>query len=302
MEPFFPPLRKSYYFRAGQHTLHLGQTTRLMGILNLTPDSFSQDGCFKDGIHDPQRNLDQALRLIEEGADILDVGAESTRPGARPVSVKEELHRLVPTLKLLSRKTKIPISVDTYKPKVAQKALELGASIINNIMGTTPDRTLLKMVRDHQAGIILMHIRGKPQTMQRAPRYRNLMEEIIRELQKSLEICLEIGIKSDRIVIDPGIGFGKTLQHNLEILRQLGELRRLDRPVLLGTSRKSFIGKILNRDFKDRLCGTVATIVVGIFNGAHFVRVHDVACSRDAARMADAILQLPNSNRAPHSL
>jgi len=247
-----------------------------MGIVNVTPDSFSQDGCLEKS-HEPHNvAINLARKHIREGADIIDIGGESTRPGAKRISVKEEISRVIPTIETLAKKTKVPISVDTYKPAVAKAALAAGASIVNNIMGSKPDPSLLKVVKNYNAAIILMHIQGTPRTMQRQIYYRDLTEEIIASLRNSIEKCLEIGIKSDKIIIDPGIGFGKTVEHNLEIVNRLGDFKTLRRPLLVGTSRKSFIGKVLSKDIGHRLIGTAATVCASILKGAHMVRVHDV--------------------------
>lgn len=264
-----------------------------MGILNVTPDSFSQDGCLssrRSASHGDERAIRRAHRLIHDGADILDVGGESTRPGAQPISVHEEIRRVVPVIAELAKNIRIPISVDTYKPLVAKEALEAGAAIVNNILGTKPKKELLKTVKNYNAAIVLMHIRGIPRTMQKNIRYHHLMAEIIGSLRNSIEKCLEIGIKSDKIIIDPGIGFGKTVVHNLEIINRLKAFHVLRRPLLIGPSRKSFIGHILGKDVSERLWGTLACVCASILNGAHIVRVHDVKAAKDAARMTDAIL------------
>ena len=281
--------RTRHIFQARGRRLLLGERTMIMGVMNLTPDSFSCDGLLSVS-RDPAAHLRFAQKLVRDGADILDIGGESTRPGARKISVGEELRRILPTLRLLVKKTTIPVSVDTYKPRVAMAALEEGASIINNIMGARPDVRLLKAVRDHGAGIVLMHMRGTPVTMQKNPTYRNVIKEIISELRYGVEKCLEIGIKKNRIMVDPGIGFGKTVEHNLDILRHLSDLNVLHCPVLVGTSRKSFIGRILDKDITARTIGTAATVCAAVLNGAHIVRVHDVAPMKQAAAMADAIL------------
>jgi len=262
-----------------------------MGVINLTPDSFSGDGILKKN---KQETLSSAVsfakKLIKDGADILDIGGESTRPGSKPVAASDEINRIIPVIKKLASQTKTPISADTYKPLVARHALDAGAAIINNIMGSRPNKKLLKAVQQYKASIVLMHIRGTPRTMQNNIRYRNLINEIIEELRKSIEICLEIGIKSDKIIIDPGIGFAKTAEQNLEILNRLTEFRVLKRPVLVGTSRKSFIGKVLDKDARNRLAGTTATVSAAILRGAHIVRIHDVKHIKEAVRMTDAIL------------
>ncbi len=267
-----------------------------MGVVNMTPDSFSGDGHWQG----TKKNLSKAIRyaqkLIHDGADILDIGGESSRPGAKQVSEKEELRRVIPLTTALAKKIKIPISIDTYKPIVAQHALDAGAAIVNNIMGINPDKNLLRMARNYDAAIVLMHMRGNPQTMQKNIKYNNLIKDIIAALRKSLENCLELGIKSDKIIIDPGIGFGKTATHNLEILNRLEKFKNLRRPVLIGTSRKSFIGKVINKNVGQRMWGSAASVAVSILKGAHIVRVHDVAAMRDVAVMTDAIIN-ENTNK-----
>lgn len=285
--------RPLFRFQAGSYTLNLGERTQIMGILNVTPDSFSRDGCLEKS---PKKSLARAyrraLRMIREGADILDVGGESTRPGASRIPAGEEIRRVIPVISKLAKKTKIPISVDTCKAEVARRALDAGAVIVNDIRGVRPNKALLRMVKNYNAAVVLMHIRGTPRTMQKRIFYKDLIPEILEALRKSLEICLEIGIKSDRIMIDPGIGFGKTVEHNCEILNRLDEFRCLNQPILVGTSRKSFIGKILDKDVEHRLYGTLASVCIGISHGAHAVRVHDAGEARDAARVVDAIVNL----------
>ena len=268
-----------------------------MGILNLTPDSFSQDGILARNKNDLPRVLNFAQKLIHQGCDILDVGAESSRPGSFKISAQEEVKRLIPVVSALSKKNKIPISVDTYKPIVARHALDSGASIINNIMGIQLDRRLLKMIGQYDAAIVLMHMRGTPRTMQKNIKYKNLLKEIILELNQSVEKCLEIGIKSDKITIDPGIGFGKTPLQNFEVIHHLKNFQVLNCPVLVGPSRKSFIGGILNKDVHSRLMGTAAAVCASILNGAHIVRVHDVEKMKEVAVVSDAILQYKRINK-----
>jgi len=258
-----------------------------MGIINVTCDSFSKDGLLKSS---RTKILNHAQRMISDGADILDVGGESTRPGAQQISLKEEIRRVIPIVEILAKKCSAPISVDTYKPEVARAALDAGAVIINNIMGTKVEKSLLGMIRDYKAALVLMHIKGTPATMQKNVRYGNIITEIKANLQKSVEKCLACGIKSDRIILDPGIGFGKTLAHNLTILNTLSSFASLKKPLLIGTSRKSFIGKTLNREVGDRLMGSAASVTASIFRGAHIVRVHDVSAMNDVALMSDAIL------------
>ena len=265
-----------------------GKRTLIMGIMNLTPDSFSGDGRSKNSA---SANLRYAKALVCSGADILDVGGESSRPGAAYVPVSREIARILPTIKLLAKHLDVPISVDTYKPEVAEACLAQGVSMINNIMGTQPDRGLLKIVRKHKAFIILMHMRGDPRTMQRKTAYRDVVRDVIGSLRNAVEICLENGIKKDRIIIDPGIGFAKTAEQNLQILNYLGEFQKLRLPVLIGTSRKSFIGRILNAEAQGRAWGTAATVALSIANGARLVRVHDVAAMKQVAVMTDAIMR-----------
>ncbi len=281
---------RDYSLKAKDFVLNYQERTLIMGVMNLTPDSFSQDGRLKSA-RTPAAHVRFAHQLIKQGADILDIGAESTRPGAQPISVDEEITRIIPTLKLLSKNCPIPISVDTYKPDVAKAALDAGASIINSIRGTTISKSFLKTVREYNAAIVLMHMRGTPQTMQKKTKYKNIVYEIIQELNRSMEFCLEIGIKKDRIIIDPGIGFAKTIDGNLEILNRLDELSSLHVPILIGTSRKSFIGALLNSPVNERVWGTAATVAVGIARGANIVRVHDVLAMKQVAAMTDAIVR-----------
>lgn len=283
--------RDNFIIRARRFRLTTGQKTRIMGILNLSPDSFSGDGRLVRRKSDIHKNLAFAGKLVEDGADIIDVGGESTRPGASAITLEEEITRVIPTLRLLTKRIKKPISVDTYKETVASHALDTGASIINNIMGVTASKSFLQMVKRYGAAIVLMHIRGNPRTMQKNLRYRHPINEIIETLRRAVEKCLEIGIKSDRIIIDPGIGFGKSVAHNLEIIRRLREFRILRHPILIGTSRKSFIGKILNQEVSGRLMGTAASVCAGVMAGAHIVRVHDVKEMRDVVQLTDCLVQ-----------
>ena len=263
-----------------------------MGILNLSPDSFSQDGINAKTPRDVQKVLRLALRLVREGADILDVGGESSRPGSHPIPTKEEIQRIIPAIKVLSQKIKIPISVDTYKPVVAQHALEAGAAIVNNIMGTHCEKIFLQMISRYNAAVVLMHIRGTPRTMQQNIHYQNLKKEVRKELRRAVDQCLDAGIKPHQIIVDPGLGFGKTAAHNLELIRDLNDFASLDCPLLVGPSRKSFIGWILKNEVEQRLTGTIAAVCASILNGAHLVRVHDVGEVKEAALMIDAIMNV----------
>jgi dihydropteroate synthase len=270
--------------------LHFGPKTHIMGILNVTPDSFSHDGCGK-GDDNGKLALTRARRLIAEGADILDVGGESSRPGSKPVSLQDELKRVLPVVERLHSQCQIPISVDTSKPQVAKAALEAGASIVNYIFGANPKQAMLEVVARNNAVIILMHMRGTPRTMQKNPQYTVLIDDIKREFFKSVEICLEFGIKSDKIILDPGIGFGKTVEHNLRILNRLREFQICKMPIAVGVSRKSFIGQILNQDHPpDRINGSIASACASVCHGAHIVRVHDVSQTREAIKVIDAIM------------
>lgn len=284
----------------GRFNLQLGLYPLIMGIINLTVDSFSQDGLLKGRVRRSllaEKALRLARKMLREGANLIDIGAESTRPGARPISVKEELSRIIPAVTKISDHLDIPISVDTYKPEVAQAAIEAGASIINNIMGTNPkfNVKIAKICAKGGAGLVLMHIKGKPATMQRRIRYKSLIVDIIASLKRAINCAREAGLNSKSIIIDPGIGFGKTAGDNLEIINRLSEFASLRRPILIGVSRKSFIGKVLNRDEKQRLFGTAASVSLAVANGAHILRVHDVSQMYDVARMSGAIVSYQNS-------
>lgn len=283
-------IRKTFILNARGRRLVLGEQTKVMGVVNLTPDSFSRDGRISRQRNDPASHVAYALRMQREGADIIDIGGESTRPGASVVSAAEEVKRVIPTIGLLRKRSKVFISVDTYKSEVAQYALDAGADIVNNIMGTRMTKSFLTMVRNYGTALVLMHMRGTPQSMQKKTKYKNLITNIIGELRNSLEKCLEIGIKSDKIIIDPGIGFAKTATQNFEILKRLSEFQKLRCPILVGTSRKSFIGKVLDADVSERAWGTAATITASVLNGSHIVRVHDVKEAKQVVMVADAIL------------
>jgi dihydropteroate synthase len=277
----------------GRYRLSLGNRSCLMAILNLTPDSFSGDGLLsKSQIPNPKSQIDDILRyvegLIRDGADIIDVGGESSRPGARAVSLKDELSRVIPVIRALANKIKIPISVDTYKPEVARQALDNGACIVNDICGLRNAR-MSKVVARHKAAVVIMHMQGKPRTMQKNPVYKSLIDEVIEYLQHAIRRGRDCGIREENIIVDPGIGFGKTAGHNLEILKRLSEFRVLGRPIMVGTSRKSFIGKILNAGPKERIFGSLASCVLAVHNGAHIVRVHDVKAVREALKVLDAV-------------
>jgi dihydropteroate synthase len=256
-----------------------------MGVINVTPDSFYRDSRRLD----PEKAVAQSVEMVRAGADIVDVGGESTRPGAAPVTVEEELHRIEPVITELRRSTDTLISVDTRKAAVAEKAIELGADIINDISGLVNDSRIAEIVAQAGAGLILMHMKGSPENMQDAPVYRDIMLEIRTFLDGAIRQAETAGVASGSILVDPGIGFGKTAVHNLQILNRLGVLASLGKPVLIGTSRKSFIGEVLDLTVEYRLYGTAATVVTSILRGAHVVRVHDEPEMIQVAHMTDAV-------------
>jgi dihydropteroate synthase len=279
-----------------RRALPIGRRTLVMGVINVTPDSFSGDGLGAD----LEAAVDQAWRMAREGADLLDIGGQSTRPGSEPVSVQEELDRVIPLVRRLrgAPPLPLPLSVDTNRASVAKAALEAGADIINDISGLRDDPKIAVVVAKYDAGLVLMHIQGTPDTMQQNPHYENLLAEVIEYLHAGIGRAIEGGVSLDSIWVDPGIGFGKTIEHNLELLRRLGELRVLGCPILVGTSRKGFIGRILAPLHggepprpADRVIGTGATVAISIANGADIVRVHDVAHAMEVVRVADAIVR-----------
>ncbi len=281
-------LRSDYKIDFRGRVLDLGSRTHIMGILNVTPDSFSDGGRYAE----QGAALEHAREMVSQGADIIDIGGESTRPGADPLTEEEEANRIIPIIERLSSERMAPISVDTYKSSVAKKALEAGASIVNDISGLRFSPDMARIVADHGAAVVLMHIKGTPRDMQMNPVYGDVIGEIMDYLDESAGIAVKAGIARDRILIDPGIGFGKTLEHNLEIIARLDELKTLGFPIVLGTSRKRFIGTILNiPEPRDRIEGTAATVALAIDRGAHIVRVHDVGPMTKIARMTDAIVK-----------
>lgn len=262
------------------------QSIQIMGIVNTTPDSFYDGGRF----YEKEKAVEHALRLAEEGAEIIDIGGESSRPGAQPVSEEEELRRVIPVIEGLRRRSGIPISVDTYKSKVAEKAIEAGANIVNDISALRMDRRMVEVVKKYKVAIVLMHMQGTPSTMQVNPSYEDVLKEIFDFLKERVDFASRNGIAFERIIIDPGIGFGKRLEHNLLILRHLERFKALNRPVLIGVSRKSFIGQILNLPEEERLEGTISAICLSIMKGANILRVHDVKEVRRAVEVAKAIM------------
>jgi dihydropteroate synthase len=263
----------------------LGTFPRLMGIVNATPDSFSDGGHFLD----PAAALQHALKLVEDGADILDIGGESTRPGAIPVPVDEELQRVIPLIERLAASTQIPISIDTMKARVAREALAAGATIVNDVSALQFDEQMIEVCADSDCGVIVMHMQGTPQTMQHSPHYENVVEEVREFLAGRVAALDAAGIAPERIVLDPGIGFGKTAAHNLDLLRNIERLRSLDRPVLIGHSRKRFLGKLLGKAIDERTAGTIGVSIALAQQHADILRVHDVAAVKDALRAWRAI-------------
>lgn len=270
------------------HSFNWGERTYLMGVLNVTPDSFSDGGEFNS----LSTALAQAGRLVAAGADILDIGGQSTRPGAQQISFEEEIKRVVPVIEALRSVLNVPISVDTTRAYVAQAAIEAGADIVNDISGGTFDPEMFPVVAKLGVPIVLMHIRGTPQTMQQLTDYQDLIAEIYEFLENQIAAAVAVGIERSRIIIDPGIGFAKTFEQNLEILRQLPKFHSLDVPILVGPSRKSFIGRILNQiEPKGRVWGTAAACCAAIAGSADILRVHDVLEMRDVCLVADAIFR-----------
>ena len=273
----------------GGRTFDFGSRTYLMGVVNVTPDSFSDGGRFLDA----EAAIAHGLQLAKAGADILDVGGESTRPGSPPVSTEEELARILPVLQGLKARTDVPLSVDTTKAAVAREALRAGAVLVNDISGFHFDPDLPRVTAEAGAACCLMHIRGTPETMQQAPQYEDVVDEVLAFLEEGVARAVAAGVPRERVLVDPGIGFGKTLGHNLFLLRRLGELRVLGLPVLVGTSRKSFLGRLTgDKPVGERLAATLGSVVtVAAAGDADFVRVHDVAEARDALTIAEAVRQ-----------
>jgi dihydropteroate synthase len=282
--------KDNFILNLGKYKLNLKSRTLIIGIVNLTPDSFSGDGLYRvSGIgYRVSDVVDFVEKMVGDGSDIVDIGGESSRPGAKAVSAKEEIKRVIPVIKALVKKIKVPISIDTYKPEVARQALDNGAVIVNDVTGLI-NLKMAKLVARYNAGVIVMHMKGNPRTMQRNPKYESLIDEIIEFLDKAINRAQDAGIDREKIIVDPGIGFGKTLEHNLEILKRLRELKVLGRPILVGPSRKSFIGKILNVGAKERLSGTLSACVLAVKNGANLVRVHDVKEVKQALKILDKI-------------
>lgn len=263
-----------------------------MGILNVTPDSFSDGGRYLD----PETAYAHATKLVEEGADIIDLGAESTRPGALPVTDREEWERLLPVLKRIRKEIQVPISIDTVRPEVAKKCLDAGADIVNDVSGLRRSGPgMAKVVKKFGAGLVLMHSRGTPETMQVSATYGDVVSDVMAELRESIRIATDAGVESEQIVVDPGLGFAKTTEQNLEIMKNLTAFHGLGLPVMIGPSRKSFIGQVTGREVNDREFGTAACVSSAVMNGIQIVRVHDVKAMRDVMRIAESIKRLSKS-------
>jgi dihydropteroate synthase len=287
--------RRKFHLRLPSGTLALGERTLVMGVLNITPDSFSDGGKFLDA----RCAMEHALEMERAGADLLDVGGESTRPGSAGTPVDTELARILPVLEGLRGALKIPISIDTRKSQVAEAAISAGAQIINDVSGLRSDPRIAEVAHRRGVPLILMHMRGEPRTMQKKPFARDVMKDVTQGLRASISVARKAGVAKSQIVIDPGIGFGKSFEQNYELLRQLPDLAKLGYPLLVGTSRKGFLGATLAHDGKsapagERLWATSATLTASILGGAHIVRVHDVAEMAQVARVADCLLDPAN--------
>lgn len=267
------------------HVLNLGQRTHVMGILNVTPDSFSDGGRYVK----VNKAVEHALEMAKEGADIIDVGGESTKPFSQNISRNEELDRVIPVIEAISKELTIPVSIDTYKGVVARESLKAGASIINDISALRFDPQMALVAAQAKVPLILMHMKGTPQNMQEAPAYDDVISEILNFLKDAIEHAKKAGVREDLIIVDPGIGFGKTFENNLQIIKELSRFNQLKVPLLLGSSNKAFIGHILDKAPDERDVGTMATIAAGVMNGAHIVRVHNVKKAVDTVRIIDAI-------------
>jgi dihydropteroate synthase len=291
--------RRKFWLKLASRTMVLGERTLVMGVLNVTPDSFSDGSKF----YSKEQAIEHALHMESAGADLVDIGAESTRPGSEGISPEEELKRLLPVLGGLRRLLKIPISIDTQKADVAEAALDAGAEIINDISGLSGDPRIAEVAARRRVPLILMHMRGEPRTMQKGPFARDVIKDILQGLRKSIAIARQTGVAKSQIILDPGIGFGKSFAQNYEVLQKLPQLAKLGYPLLVGTSRKGFLGATLARNGKpappeERIWGTAATVTASILSGAHIVRVHDVNEMVQVAHVADCIL---DTKRAPRN-
>jgi dihydropteroate synthase len=292
--------RRKFRLRLPSRALVLGERTLVMGVLNVTPDSFSDGGLFLD----PEAAVARASAMEAAGADIIDIGGESTRPGSNGISADEELRRVLPVIERLRGKIGIPISVDTSKAQVAEAAAAAGAEIVNDVTALRNDPRIAEVARRRKLPLILMHMRGEPATMQKKPFARDVLRDVTQGLRQAVAIALRAGVAKPQMILDPGIGFGKSYEQNCELLARLPELARLGFPILVGTSRKSFIGGALKREWRtlpgnERIWGTAATVAASILQGAHIVRVHDVAEMAQVAQVSDAILSPRLLRRQP---
>jgi dihydropteroate synthase len=279
--------RSKFSISWGKHSLEMGRKSLIMGVLNVTPDSFSDGGHY----FSKEQAVKQAIGLAADGADIIDIGGESTRPYAQKVSLEQEMERVIPVIEELSRIVDIPISIDTYKAKVAEAAVRARASIINDISALRFDPEMASVVKEAGVPVVLMHMKGTPGNMQDNPVYDDLMGEIISFFNETVDHAVKTGIRKEMIILDPGIGFGKSFDHNLIIIREFKKLADLGLPLLLGSSRKAFIGKIIDKTPEERDTGTMATVAAGILNGAHIVRVHNVKMAKETVKIVDAIME-----------
>jgi dihydropteroate synthase len=279
-------------------TISFSDGPLLMGIVNVTPDSFFDGGRFLD----PQAAVAHAWRLVEEGADLLDIGGESTRPGSVPVDETEERRRLIPVVTAVAKAVSVPISVDTSKAVVAKAAIDAGAVMVNDVTALRGDPAMVDAIVVSGVGVVLMHMQGTPQTMQKAPKYHDVVEEVEDFLAERVRFALERGVAKNQIMLDPGIGFGKTLAHNLDLLAQLRTFTKLGFPLLVGPSRKGFIGELVEQSVQDRAWGTAGAIALAVEQGAHVLRVHDVAGMKDVVKVAAAISRrIPSPLREQHA-
>ncbi len=283
-----PQVKRPNALKWLDYNLNLDSKTLIIGILNVTPDSF-----FDGGLHFRTDDaVRQGLRMASEGADIIDVGGESTRPFSDPMPLEEELRRVIPVIKVLSQEINIPISIDTYKAKVARQALEAGAKMVNDISAMRFDPAMGPLVAEAGVPIVLMHMKGTPKDMQANPTYNDLFGEIMGFLSKAIDQAVKIGIKRNLIIIDPGIGFGKSFDNNLNIIKELNKFRTLGQPILVGTSNKSFIGHVLDLPVECRETGTMATVAAAVINGANIIRAHNVKAARETVTIIDAIMKV----------
>ena len=276
---------KKFILDCGDTKLDLSKRTHIMGVLNVTPDSFYDGGRY----FNIEEAVERALELESEGADIIDIGGESSRPGADPVDIEEELHRTIPVIERLMGRISIPVSIDTRKSEVAEKAIHEGARIVNDISGLHHDPNMAPLIAELNVPVVIMHMKGTPKNMQKNPVYTDLIEEIQSSLKASAQIGIDAGIPKTHIIVDPGIGFGKTWEDNFVILRHLEEFKKLGFPLLMGVSRKSFIGKVLDLNEEERLFGTAAAVAASVLNGTHIVRVHDVKEMAQVVKIIDQI-------------